>query len=142
VSQAALLSLRGPAAPAPAPDRSDPQAKLAERLQGVYFPNYSPTLGWHAIGVRRDVLAGRPAVTVYYGRGSQQVAYTVVGAPALSQPAVPVSRQAGVEMRLFTVHGHSVVTWRRADQTCVLTASGVAADALEQMAAWRPVSSE
>src|SRR5438270_6130567 len=87
VSQAAGLALRGPLAPAPAPDSGDPRAKLADRFQGVYFPNWSATLGWRAVGMRRDRLDGRPTTTVYYQRRDGLVAYTIVGAPALSPPS-------------------------------------------------------
>jgi anti-sigma factor RsiW len=137
VSRAALLALRGASAPAPGLDAADPTVKLAERLQGVYFPNYSGTLGWRAVGLRRDRLGGRPTVTVYYQRQNQRVAYTVVGAPVLSQPSAPVQHRNGVAMRLLSVRGRSVVTWQRNGQTCVLSAAGVPTSSLEQLAAWR-----
>lgn len=142
VSQATLLSLRGASAPAPAVDPAHPQARLNVRLQAVYFPNYSPRLGWRAIGVRRDRLGGRPAVTVYYQRHNERVAYTVLGAPVLPQPSAPVRYRNGVELRLLSVRGRSVVTWRRDGQTCVLTAAGVPTRALDQLAGWRSAVNE
>ena len=137
VSQAAGLALRGPSAPAPAPDSTDPRAKLAERFQGVYFPNYLARLGWRAVGMRRDRLDGRPATTVYYQRRDGLVAYTVVGAPTLSPPSGLVTRLNGLELRAFSLAGRTVVTWRRAGHTCVLSAASVPVRVLEQLAGWR-----
>ncbi len=136
VSQAAQLALRGPSSPAPAADPSDPRMKLAQRLQELYFPNWSDTLGWRAVGVRSDQLAGRQAVTVYYERHGMSVAYTIVGAPALAQPRSPVTHRGGFVLRALNVHGRSVVTWRRAGHTCVISASGVPTRVLEQLADW------
>ena len=137
VSQAAGLALRGPSAPAPAPDSTDPRSKLAERFQGVYFPNYLARLGWRAIGMRRDRLDGRPATTVYYQRRDGLVAYTIVGAPTLAPPSGLVTRSNGLELRAFSLAGRTVVTWRRAGHTCVLSAASVPVRALKQLAGWR-----
>jgi len=136
ISQAAELALRGPSAPAPPPDRSDPRIKLDQRLQGLYFPNWSATLGWRPVGARTDRLGGRPAVTVYYRRGSMSVAYTIIGTPALVQPSAPITRLARVALQVLGVRGRTVVTWRRAGHTCVLSASSVPVRMLEQLADW------
>lgn len=137
VSQAAGLALRGPLEPSPAPDSADPRAKLADRFEGIYFPNWSATLGWRAVGTRRDRLDGRPAATLYYGRQDELVAYTIVGAPALSPPSARVTRLNGFELRAFNLAGRTVVTWRRAGHTCVLSAARMPVRALEQLAGWR-----
>ena len=137
VSQAAGLALRGPSAPAPAPDSGDPRVKLADRFQALYFPNWSTTLGWHATGMRRDRLGGRATMTVYYRRDGGLVAYTIVGTPALRSPAGQVTHLNGYELRTFSLAGRTVVTWRRAGHTCVISAAGVPATALEQLAGWR-----
>ena len=136
VSKAAQLALRGPAGPAPALDPSDPQRKLAQRIQGLYFPNWSPTLGWQPVGVRSDRLGGRPAVTVYYQRGAMSVAYTIIGTPALAQPSVPLTHVGGFALQKLTMSGRTVVTWRRAGHTCVISASGVPTRMLEKLADW------
>lgn len=137
VAQAAQLALRGPSLAAPAPDPTAPRTKLAPRLQDVYFPNWSTTLRWRPIGQRQDRLAGRPALTVYYQRGSNVVAYTIVGAPALSEPAARVTRLDGFELRTLSAAGRTVVTWRRAGHTCVLSGSRTPRAALQRLAAWR-----
>jgi hypothetical protein len=136
VSQAAQLALRGPAAPAPVPDPSDPRIKLDQRLQGLYFPNWSRTLGWRPVGARTDRLGGRPAVTVYYQRAGMTVAYTIIGAPVLAQPSVPVTHLGRFALQTLRLRGRTVVTWRRAGHTCVLSASAVAARTLDQLADW------
>jgi hypothetical protein len=136
VSQAAQLALHGASGPAPAADPSDPQVKLAQRVQGLYFPNWSGTLGWRAVGMRSDRLAGRQAVTVYYQREGMNVAYTIVAAPALTQPAAPVRQLDRVALQMLSLRGRSVVTWRRAGHTCVISASGVPMRVLEQLADW------
>ena len=137
VSQAAGLALRGPSAPAPPPDHANPRARLAQRFQEVYFPNWSTTLGWRAAGMRTDRLNGRPTMTVYYRRRGGVVAYTIVGSPALTQPSGLVTRVNGHELRAYSLGGRTVVTWRRAGLTCVLSAARVPVQMLEQLAGWR-----
>jgi hypothetical protein len=137
VSQAAALALRGPSAPAPAPDSTAPRLKLSSPFQELYFPNWSSTLRWRAIGMRRDRLDGRPAMTVYYQRGGRVVAYTIVGVPALGSPAGVITHVRGYELRILSLTGRTVVTWRRAGHTCVLSAARVPVSALEQLAGWR-----
>lgn len=136
VSQAAQLALRGPAGGAPATDPSDPRSKLAQRVQGLYFPNWSGTLGWRAVGVRSDQLGGRGAVTVYYQRESMRVAYTIVSSPALARPSTPITRVRGTALQALSLHGRRVVTWRRAGHTCVISATGVPTHVLERLADW------
>jgi hypothetical protein len=137
VSQAAALALRRVSQPAPAPDPSDPAAKLAQHVQGLYFPNWSRTLGWQAAGQRSDRLGGRPAATVYYGWRGRRIAYTIVGVPVLSEPAAPVTHLSGYALRTLRRSDRTIVTWRRAGHTCVLSASGVPAAVLRQLAVWK-----
>ena len=137
VSQAAALALRGIAAPVPAPDPRTPTLELGERIGDVYFPNWGRTLGWRAIGRRSDRIGGRLALTVYYEWEGKRVAYTIVDAPALKQPATHARRLGGVELRTLTVGGRLVVTWRRRDHTCVLSGAGIPADVLQKLAAWK-----
>lgn len=136
VSQAAQLALRGASGPAPAADPSAPRMKLAQRLQGLYFPNWSKTLGWRAVGVRSDRIGGRQAVTVYYQQQGMSVAYTIVAAPALDQPSSPVTHLGGLALQTLSLRGRSVVTWRRAGHTCVISASGVPTRVLKRLADW------
>jgi hypothetical protein len=136
ISEAAQLALRGPSAPAPAPDPSDPRMKLDQRLQNLYFPNWSATLGWRPVGVRADKLDGRRAVTVYYRRQGMSVAYTIIAAPALALPSTPVTHVGRVALQTLSLGGRTVVTWRRAGHTCVISASEVPVRVLGRLADW------
>ena len=143
VSQAAALASRGASAPAPAPDPSAPSVKLGRNVEGIYFPNWSSTFGWRAVGQRVDHINRRLAHTVYYEGHGQRIAYTIVAAPALAQPSPPqVSRLNGTELRTLTLNGRTVVTWHRAGHTCVLSGVRVPAAQLQLLAAWRVSSLE
>jgi hypothetical protein len=136
VSQAAALATRGVATAAPEPDPDARGLRLGRRLDDLYFPNWTATFGWRAVGQRSDRLDGRPAVTVYYAWHGQRIAYTIVGVPALGQPAANVMHLNGVELRTLKINGRVVVTWRRAGHTCVLSGASVAPSELQQLAAW------
>jgi hypothetical protein len=138
ISQAATIAVRGPAAPAPAPDPRAPVQRLAQSVGRAYFPNWAyQGLGWAAVGRRTDQSHGRRMVTVYYQRHSTQIAYTIVSGPGLPVPSGPVVRKGGERLRTLSIDGRLVVTWRRAGHTCVLSGMGVTADQLEQLAAFR-----
>jgi hypothetical protein len=140
VSQAAALALRGAAGPAPIPDPDAPNAKLQLDVGYVYFPNWTQKFDWKAVGQRVDHLGGRQAVTVYYQRGDQRIAYTIISAPALKAPAATVTRMNNTDLRTLTVGNRKVVTWRRNNHTCVLSSSSAVPTAvLHKLAAWRAV---
>jgi anti-sigma factor RsiW len=138
-AQATAVGFRGPAAPAPAPDPRAPRSQLGRDVQDVYFPNWTST-GWQAVGQRMDSIGGRKLATVYYSWRGQQVAYTIVSMPALAEPAAPVNHVNGVELRTLTVNDRLVVTWRRGDHTCILSAQNVPAAVLRGLAASSPTA--
>ena len=140
LSQAAALATRGIAAPAPAPDPDNPGAQLNRNVENVYFPNWASAFGWKAVGQRFDRIGGRPAMTVYYEWRGELIAYTIVGAPALKQPAAQVSTRDGVQLRTLTINGRLVVTWRRANHTCILSGTAVPPQYLQALAAWKAPS--
>jgi anti-sigma factor RsiW len=137
LGQAAALAGRGVAAPAPRPDSGAPSVKLEQQVGNVYFPNWAARFGWHAVGQRVDHINGRLAVTVYYKRDQATLAYTIVAAPALQQPAAKVTRVHATDLQTLRVGGRLVVTWRRAGHTCVLSAVSVPVSALQHLAAWK-----
>lgn len=137
VSDAAALAARGPNQAAPAPDPVSPGAMLRQNVGEVYFPNWGSSLGWHAVGARTDQLGGHQAVTVYYQWRDKQIAYTIVSAPALKHPAAQQTWLHGTELRTQNQDGRLVVSWYRAGDTCVLSASGVTAGELQKLAAWK-----
>jgi hypothetical protein len=138
VSQAAALALRGSAEPAPAPNPSHPTSTLSGDVEDVYFPNWSRSFQWRAVGMRTDRLAGRKAVTVYYAYNGEQLAYTIVAAPALKRPATAIRSVRGTALQRLTLGKRLVVTWRRAGHTCVLSGTGVSFAELSKLAAWQP----
>jgi hypothetical protein len=137
VSQAASLAARGAALPAPPPGGKRPDLTLARDVQEVYFPNWSGLFGWRAVGQRIDRLDGRLAVTVYYARRGERIAYTIVQAPALKSPSATTRWLDGTELRSFVMGGRQIVTWRRAGHTCVLSGDGVSPAELSKLAAWK-----
>ncbi len=136
VSQAASLAALGPASGPPGLSGTGPY-ELAARVGKLGFPDWSAAFGWHASGRRTDAINGREATTVYYTWRGQQIAYTIVAAPALRAPVAPRVTINGTELRTLHLGGRVVVTWRRDDHTCVLSGTGVAAAELQQLAAWR-----
>jgi hypothetical protein len=123
VLDAAALAARGPAAPAPPPDAARPGA-LAREVEGVAFPAWSDPVPWRPSGQRTDRLAGRLAGTVFYvGPRRVQLAYTIVGGPALAWPeAGRRVRRDGVEVHLTRSGGWVVATWRQGGHQCVISA--------------------
>ena len=123
VLDASALAARGPEAPAPARDPSDPGA-LARSVDGVAFPAWSGELPWRATGERSDTLEGRRAATVYYsGPGGARLAYTVVGGGALDWPeGSRRTVRGGLEIWLLRRAGGVVATWRERGHQCVISA--------------------
>ncbi len=137
VSQAAALAGLAASSPAPSPDPGAPGVKLGANVDEVYFPNWSKRFGWKAVGLRTDTISHRSATTVYYAWKGHRIAYTIVSAPALATPSATVIRVQGTVLRTLRLHGRLVVTWRRSGHTCVLSARGVPAAMLRELAAWR-----
>jgi anti-sigma factor RsiW len=137
VSQAASLALRGSAMAGPLPGGAVPGATLNRDVDDVYFPNWSRRFGWSADGQRVDQIGGRKAVTVFYARGGQRIAYTIVTAPALKLSHASTTRRNGTQLQSFSLGQRQVVTWRRSGHTCVLSGVGVSSAELLRLAAWR-----
>jgi hypothetical protein len=129
VSQAAALAFRGPTMAAPLTH----DGKLNRDVEEVYFPNWS-RLGWMAVGQRVDRLTNHLAVTVYYEWKHHQIAYTILGAPALPRPGSTRLWLHGVELQSFSSRGRLIVTWRRDGHTCILSGIGVSGPMLSRLA--------
>jgi len=90
-----------------------------EQIDGLHFPRPD---GWEAVGTRRDVVGGRKTQTVFYEKGDQRIAYTIVAHPAL------------LEHDWVLRSGRRIAyAWPRADHTCVI--SGDVDEAVLRMAA-------
>lgn len=125
-----------PAAIGVSVNRDTPQLLALDR-DGVPFPNFLAKFGWKATGARTDEIDGRPTTTVFYEKDGQEIAYTIVGGEALE---VPEGKATTIEGKTFTVleeDGRTVVTWERGGHTCVLSAEGVPADELLELAGWK-----
>ena len=134
VAEAAVLGTRAPMAPAPT---AASPTLLAQSVGGVPFPYWAKKFGWKATGVRKDMIGGRQATTVFYEKAGRRVAYTIVAGDALATPkgSHPLTRE-GTDLRLLTVNGHSVVTWERLGRTCILSGLDDPAT-LTKLAAWK-----
>jgi hypothetical protein len=137
VAQAALLANRAPVAGAPPESAHSPTLKGVSAA-GLPFPYWQDYAGLRATGVRRDRIDGRQATTVFYSRGSQRVAYTIVsGGPLAAGASTRSTAEYGVKVRTLTAHGMRVATWLRRGHTCVLAAGDVPASILVRLASWR-----
>ena len=137
VAEAAALAAHGPTHAAPVVDPRDPQNRLARSVQDVYFPNWAHDLGWRAVGQREDVLDGRSATTVYYTSQGRLLAYTILATPALPEPQAARTRLNGIDLRTLRHSDRTIVTWRRAGHTCVISAADVPVSVLQRLASYR-----
>ena len=129
VAQAATLATRPAIATVTEP--RDDQVTLPDlRAAGLPFPYWDDRFDWRATGSRTDVVEGRTLTTVFYRRGEQTIAYTIVSGAAL---AGDTPTRIGT---LSSAERH-VVTWLRRGHTCVLSGRGVPFAALIRLADWR-----
>jgi hypothetical protein len=135
----ASLAARGAVLPAPQEDPSN-QAVLKESIEGVPFPYWGDSFQWEAVGAREDKIEGRPAKTIYYRNvKGQDAAYTILGGDAVDPPsgAHKVTRN-GVDIWVTTHNGRRVVTWKRDDHTCVMSAPlTIPQQKLLDLASWK-----
>ncbi len=141
LAQAATLGSQPADAPAPAAQAAEPKL-LDLSVDDVSFPAYAEKFGWEATGARTDSLDGRRAVTVFYEKEGEQIAYTIVSGDPLDVPddAVRTTRE-GTDVYVAEIDGRPVVTWQRGGLTCILTGSGVEPDTLVELAAWHGMGS-
>jgi hypothetical protein len=139
LAQAVALSTRGPARDAKAlGPAAGSRGALDVNIDGISFPDWSDAYsGWRAVGWRSDMINGRTAVTVYYvgTKTNRRIAYTIVGGTKIPWPHVPVVVEGGLRLRTLTLAGKRVTTWRRGDNTCVLSGVGVPGRVLQDLAA-------
>jgi hypothetical protein len=107
----AAAAAKPPSAPVPG---SADELRLAVTSDGIAFPDWQPRLGWRATGVRRDDLDGRRAVTVTYERDGREVAYAILGRPALDLP------DGTRPYRALDHEGRNAVAWVHEGRTCLL----------------------
>lgn len=139
--QASSVALRPATLPAPAESAHDSHL-LADSADGIHYPYWGGQLGWSATGARTDTAGGRTITTVFYAdRRARRIGYSIVSGAALVIPSggsTAVERH-GVRFRIVSRANPTVVTWREAGHTCILTARGVDAATLVHLAAWERV---
>jgi hypothetical protein len=137
VVEAAELAERPSAAAAPGPDPAEPKV-LTAHAAGLAFPSWAKEFGWRATGRRVDELDGRRAVTVFYEKGGRRIGYTIISGEPIDPP--DEARRAvreGTVLHGLSADGRVIVTWLRDGVTCVLSGSGVDANTLLDLAAWK-----
>jgi len=139
VAQAATIALRPATAGVAEPASDDHVALPGVQADGMPFPYWEDRFGWHATGERTDRMDGRLLTTVFYRRGAERIAYTIVSGDALGPVAAArTTVRAGTMLAGSWSGGRPVVTWLREGHTCVLSGGrNVPFDALLKLAGWR-----
>jgi hypothetical protein len=138
VLQASSAGLRAATGAAPAESPHDPRL-LAVSAAGIAYPYWGRKLGWNAVGARTDTVGGRTVTTVFYADSrARRIGYSIVAGPALAIPVgASTTRRHGVSFDVLSRANPTVLTWREAGHTCILTARGVDAGTLMRLAAWQ-----
>ena len=135
--QAADMAQRSATQPAPAASGE----MLRAEVDGLRFPDWGPEFGWHATGLRRDKIDGRPTATVFYEHMGHRLAYTIVSGPALPRPDnAHIVNRDGLQIALYrdSAHGgHDVAVFERGGRTCVVAGHVLKIDTLLELAAWK-----
>jgi len=138
VASAATLAFRAPVHPAGA-DAARSGTLRSPIVGGLTFPDWAREYGFKPAGTRTDRLGARTATTVFYDRGSQRIAYTIVsGGPLSRGTAMTESTRAGTRLWVSTSTGRAVVTWLRDGHTCVLSGNHALLSELQRLAASKP----
>jgi hypothetical protein len=147
IADVAELADRPAGDPAPRPNAEQP-GLLDAGVDGLAFPDWSER-GWRAVGMRRDEIDGRRAVTVRYRSGRRALTYTIVAGAGHIDYGVPTvtryreSRHGPkVELNAVSPAGGDtrVLAFKRRSRTVVMTTRDVDDAALrrmERLANWR-----
>jgi anti-sigma factor RsiW len=137
VLQASRVALAPSTRAAPAENPHDSRL-LTVSAAGIPYPYWGGRLGWEAIGARTDTVGGRTVTTVFYAdRSARRIGYSIVSGAALPVPAGSATvERHGVRFHVVRAAGPTILTWREAGHTCILTARAVTPRALVRLAAW------
>ena len=107
--------------------------------RGDRLPLLGGTLGWKAIGARTDTVGGRTVTTVFYTNSrARRIGYSIVAGDPLAIPVGSSSvERHGVSFHVISHTNPTIVTWREAGHTCILSARGVSAGTLMRLATWQ-----
>jgi hypothetical protein len=139
VAQAETIAARPATTIVSEPPDDDQVTLPGLRAAGIPFPYWEDAFGWHATGTRTDRLDGRLLTTVFYSRGAERIAYTIVSGDSLPPVAAAhTTLHGGTVLAGSWSGGRPVVTWLRRGHTCVLSGGrGVSLASLTQLAGWR-----
>jgi len=125
IASAAALATKASTSAAPGPDPAA-RYQLTARVDRLHFPNWeAQNTGWRAVGSRIDTLGNRGVETVFYERGGQQIAYSIVSMPTIKSGSP----------RTFMSGGRTVYVWTESGHTCLLSVAGVSGAALQNLVA-------
>jgi hypothetical protein len=135
----ASLATRGPILPAPEENPNN-DAVLQASVDGVPFPYWGDHFQWKAVGARDDKIEGRQAKTVYYENAKGlRAAYTILGGDPIGPPSgAREVNDNGTKLFVTTKDGRRIVTWKRGDKTCVMSAPlAIPEQKLLDLASWK-----
>jgi hypothetical protein len=137
VLQASNAAL-GPSTRAAPAESAHNSRLLAASAAGISYPYWGGAFGWQAAGARVDTVAGRRVTTVFYtDRAARRIGYSIVSGAALPiAPGSAAIERHGVRFHVVRAKGPTIVSWREAGHTCILTARAVGARTLVHLAAW------
>ncbi len=138
VLQASSAGLRTATGAAPTESPRNPHL-LAVAAAGIAYPYWGGKLGWKALGARTDTVGGRTVTTVFYTDArARRIGYSIVAGNALAIPAGSTSvEHHGVSFHVISRANPTIVTWREAGHTCILTARGISTGTLMRLATWQ-----
>jgi hypothetical protein len=136
VREASALTLLPATSSAPR-ESTTRRAQLSAAVEGVPFPYWGERFGWHGSGARTDRLDGRTVTTVFYTdvRG-RRVGYAIASGTVPTVSGGVAVRRHGVDYRLLSENGASVVTWLRDGHLCVVSGRGLDTTTLLRLASW------
>jgi hypothetical protein len=135
----ASLATKGPILPAPNENPNN-DALLQASVEGVPFPYWGDSFQWKAVGARDDKIEGREAKTVYYENPKGlRAAYTILGGDPIGPPSgAREVTDNGTKLWVTSKDGRRIITWKRGDKTCVLSAPmAIPEHKLLDLASWK-----
>lgn len=137
VAAASRLTLGTATMAAPRESVSD-RGNLSASVDGVPFPYWQDSFGWHSTGSRVDAIDGRAVKTVFYADAAgRRIGYAIVGGtPPLSTGSGKVHWRDGHPYRVLDINDAPAVVWLRSGRLCVVSGRGVSSATLLTLASW------
>jgi hypothetical protein len=121
IAHVVRVAAEAPTAPAPPIDAANP-GRLTAHVGDVSFPSWR-AVGWRAVARSDTTVAGRDALTVYYGRDDgTRIAYTIVDRTLPWPEYARAVTSDWTRLHVYATDGRRVVTWRWRGHQCVIAA--------------------